>query len=252
MLHSLCMVLLWGTQPESAKLSSSIQVASVRKIIASVVQAAEENQKRPEGPRKGDELASFYVQRAIQASLKEKTTPQELLFGLGIALDHTTVVRDNPLARPILKQIESDADRKHRLSVLGNPTMKGRNDWLLHFSISAALTAILNARVAEDAGITKEVLDSKGGSGFSFADLAADYAGINFAESLLKNPKEAPDKLARWSKDFAVETWLPRMDGFEEGLSWRQVCDRFGGLDDPRFRKACRNVRDQVLKAKSP
>ena len=48
----------------------------------------------------------------------------------------------------------------------------------MRFAISAALTAHSGAERAKQVGVAKEFLDALGSSGFSFADLAADYAGI--------------------------------------------------------------------------
>jgi hypothetical protein len=253
MIVSSMMILLVGAiQPEPRKLPDSVQVEPVRKLLAALVEAAAENQGRPAGPRKGDELTDFLIRRAIQASLEEKTTPQELCVALGIGLDTTDVLRNHEVAGPILALFETDVQRQRRLKVLGRPTMKGRHDWVMHFALSAALTGALDAEMAEQVGIFKEILDSKGGSGFSFADLAADYAGINFAQSLLKDSKGAPAKLTRWSKEFRANAWLPRMDEFEEGLTSEQVRARFGAPDDPRFLRACQIVRAKVAATMQP
>ena len=59
-----------------------------------------------------------------------------------------------------------------------------RSDLAKHFLVSAALSASAGSQSANFIGIFKEVEDASfaGGSGFSFADIAADKAGVRFGE----------------------------------------------------------------------
>ena len=63
----------------------------------------------------------------------------------------------------------------------GRITLSGRGDLMRHFLISAALTVTTNKTLAEAIGLSKELNDANEGSGFSFADLLADKAGVAFA-----------------------------------------------------------------------
>src|SRR5262245_37494696 len=152
-----------------------------RPVVAAVVRAAEENAARAKGKLDGDALADFYVRRAAAEARDKGLSPKAFLVGLGVALDSTDLLRKNVLLRGVLAQIETDSERDKRLKVLGQPTLRGRHDWMMHFAVSGALTAQLGPDAAEQIGLTKELLDSReGGSGFSFGDLAADYAGVAF------------------------------------------------------------------------
>jgi hypothetical protein len=55
-----------------------------------------------------------------------------------------------------------------------------RDDFPKHFIISAALAARAGGPLADAVGVYKEIEDSRGGSGFSFNDIAADRAGTRF------------------------------------------------------------------------
>ena len=79
----------------------------------------------------------------------------------------TLFLRKNPVLRPFLAELETDAERQRRLKSIGRPCLRGREDWSLHFAISAALTARLGAEAAERLGIAKELWDARGDSGFS-------------------------------------------------------------------------------------
>ncbi|MEM9761970.1 MAG: hypothetical protein AAF968_05585 [Pseudomonadota bacterium] len=63
--------------------------------------------------------------------------------------------------------------------------LSGRDDLRKHFSISAALAAAADGAGSFAVGEAKELVDSDGGSGFSFDDLMADRAGIRFAEIVM-------------------------------------------------------------------
>jgi hypothetical protein len=220
----------------------------VRGIIAAVVQAAEENVAQTTERLRGDALLDFYVRRAARAARTQRASVPAFLIGLGVALDHTDFLRKNPLLKLQLLRWETDEERKRRLQVIGRPALRQREDWALHFAISAALTAHLGPEKAEQLGIAKELWDAQGTSGFSFADLAADYAGIAFAEMLLG--KDGDKKLAALVDRFKGDDFLPRIDDLEDGLSWEQFMAKYGGPRDPRFLKHAQAIRERM--ARSP
>jgi hypothetical protein len=159
----------------------ALPVAGTRKVIATMVRAAEENGARGKGSLSGDALTDHYVRRAASTAAAEKVPARAFLLALGVVFDDTGLLRHNLILGRVLAQLETADERKQRLRVLGTPTLRRRHDWIMHFSIAAALTAQLGPESAEQLSIAKELLDSNGGSGFSFGDLAADYAGIAFA-----------------------------------------------------------------------
>lgn len=62
------------------------------------------------------------------------------------------------------------------------PLLRGRRDLSQHFIYSAALQQLSDLEIGLQIGEAKELLDSiTGGTGYSFADLAADKAGLQFA-----------------------------------------------------------------------
>src|SRR5262249_34691292 len=138
---------------------------------------AEKNARAPER-KSGDELSALYIQEAATAAAKlprDEGVPA-FLVALGVGLDDSTLVRDNLLFARLFRQIESNAERKRRLEVLGEPSLRKRRDLCQHFVVSAALTQIVGVELAEAAGLLKEQRDmQKGGSGFSFIDLCVDF-----------------------------------------------------------------------------
>lgn len=209
---------------------------AVRRVLASVVRAAEENAGRKEDRLEGDALAHHYIRRAAAAAVDEKS-PRAFLVAIGIALDSTNVLRKNPLFFLYLRQIESDQEREHRLQVLGKPTLLDRHDWLLHYAVAAALTAQFGADTADNLAIAKELADARGSSGFSFTDLAAGYAGIALARSLLENDATGLQRLRQLAERFTANDYLPRVDDLEDSLTADQFAARYGSVADPRFQR---------------
>ena len=222
---------------------------AVRAVVQAVTAKAKELAKLPatgDGARpKGDALTAEYVKAAAVAAetLEPAHRARGFLIGLGIALDDSTILRSKPVVKKVCEAAETDAERKERIAALGLPTVRGRRDLCQHFAVSAALTELFGATAAEFAGLSKELSDMKGTSGFSFADLAADLAGIELAVVVAKEPK----RIAGYAKKgFAVDDHAPDVKGFADGLTEKQFKKDYGTGDDPRFKKAMDEVRTAV------
>jgi hypothetical protein len=241
---SLCLAAALWLTPVTAEPKSVVE--ETKTVVAAVVKAAEENAAKGQDKLDGDALADFYVRRAAVAARDSEVSPKAFLLALGVALDDSDLLRKNILLSRVLRQIESDQERNKRLKVLGNPTLRKRHDWLLHFAVSAALTSQLGTDVAEQIGIAKELSDSRGGSGFSFADLAADYSGVAFAQRLLDKEQAGKKMLAAVADGFKGDDFLPTLDALEDGLPAAKLQEKYGKVDDPRFIKRCEGVRELV------
>ncbi|MDF1552149.1 MAG: hypothetical protein P1P84_03755 [Deferrisomatales bacterium] len=115
-------------------------------------------------------------------------------------------------------------------------TLGGREDLRLHFLISAALKVLSDRVAAHAVGEFKELLDARrGGSGFSFADLAADRAGVRFAEAALDSDGGARRLQDVLAQERGEEMFFPDVHGLPEGLSKTRFENLFGGIEDPRY-----------------
>lgn len=237
-----------AVKPVPAEVLAPTSVSDDDKAVRLVVQAvtkratelAADEKTRP----KGDALTAEYVKAAAAAAatLDEKRQARAFLLGLGIALDDSTVLRDKPVVKKVTQAAEPDDDRTARLAVLGRPTLKGRRDLCQHFAVSAALTETFGAAAAEFAGMSKELSDMKGTSGFSFADLAADLAGIELALAVTKEPK----RVAAIAKQFVPDDYVPDIAPLAEGLSEAAVKKKYGGTDGEPFKAEMDAVRKAV------
>jgi hypothetical protein len=224
-------------------LPQASETEAVRKVVEAVAAAAKENAARTEKERlTGDALADHYVRRAFASG----QTGRAVTLGLAYALDPTSILARNPVTADAYKDVESAADAKARAAVMGTPTLRSREDWLVHFVVSAGLALLTGEQMAESIGIQKEVADAKGkekgnGSGFSFTDLSADFAGIAFAEWVTgENGKEAVERCA---KSFEGTSFLPDPKALEDGLTFLEFEKKFGGVKDPKFKDECKKLK---------
>ena len=249
-----CLALL--DRPESAPVEPvrypDWLAAAVRTVVEAVAAASRENARRPAyvaGDKSraraiGDSLTELYVRQAAQAAgqLPPEHAPVAFLLGLGIAMDDSDLLRQIPLTRDLCRQVESAEVRIERLATLGLPTMRGRRDLAQHFFLSAALTALLGPDTAEAIGLAKELRDSQSGSGFSFADLAANISGIEFARYVLRPGSDWRQRMA----DFAVRDYMPAVGGLRESLSLQQFVASYGSPADSRFQAQRKAIAEMI------
>ncbi len=96
--------------------------------------------------------------------------------------------------------------------------LKNRSDLSKHFLVSAALTALADPSIAHAIGLEKEMNDSDGGSGFSFADLAADKAGVTLANTALNSARYARLVQQRLASSTLESDFMPDIHHLPEGL----------------------------------
>ncbi len=110
--------------------------------------------------------------------------------------------------------------------------LAGRGDFPLHFLVSAMLAAEGTTPLSRAVGIYKEIADSRGGSGFSFNDIAADRAGTRFGERAVHDPAALQALVARGVTDADL---MPRFEDLPEFLAEPEFLRRFGGVGAPAY-----------------
>jgi hypothetical protein len=114
-------------------------------------------------------------------------------------------------------------------------TLYGRTDLPKHFLISAGLAVSAGSRLSNFIGIAKEVDDSGKGSGFSFADLAADKAGVRMGELAAGSLETALIFQERMGKIEQEADFMPRIDGLPEGIRQLEFQKRYTDLDSNSY-----------------
>lgn len=122
-------------------------------------------------------------------------------------------------------------------------TLAGRSDTPLHWLVSAALAAEGGSPLADAIGLYKEVADARGGSGFSFNDIAADRAGTRLGHLAARNPLALQARLAAPLNETDL---LPPITDLPESLSEREFLRRYGGVGAPAYRQVMADIEARL------
>ena len=135
--------------------------------------------------------------------------------------------------------------RAWRRTACASATLGGRHDLRQHFAVSVGLKTASEAGLAFAIGEAKELLDAnQGGSGFSFDDIAADRAGIEFAERMLAARPEDWRVIAAFLG--AEETVFPSISGLPSQMSKAEFESRFGAVDSAQYKAMLREIDSRI------
>lgn len=201
---------LAASEPENVRVASNHTGAT--EILLALVDAAKDTEKS-----EGDALFLYYIQVGARAALEMDAAQDPVgcyLIALGTFFDPNGAFTNNALTAKHCRGLETANQKAERLQFIGKPLLAGRHDLALHFALSAGFCEILGPEFAKSIGVFKENMDArKGGSGFSFVDLASDFAGVEFALRLKDGRLHLSDLATLPSGN-----WLPSLAGLEEGL----------------------------------
>ena len=121
--------------------------------------------------------------------------------------------------------------------------LAGRDDFPLHFLVSAALVVEGSSPLAQAIGLYKEVADARGGSGFSFNDMAANRAGTRFGELAVQAPARLQAAVAG---GLAERDFMPEVADLPEFLSQAELRRRYGGVGAPAYNALVEEIARRV------
>jgi len=122
-------------------------------------------------------------------------------------------------------------------------TLNGRDDSPQHFLVSAAIAAEAGSPLADAIGLYKEVDDSRGGSGFSFNDIAADRAGTRFGVLAVQQPRKLQTMLAAGVKE---RDFMPDVSDLPEFMQEAEFKRRYGGIGAPAYNKVMADIEARI------
>jgi hypothetical protein len=122
-------------------------------------------------------------------------------------------------------------------------TLAGRDDCALHLLISAVIAIEGGGPIADAIGLYKEMADTRGGSGFSFNDLAADLAGRRLGQLA----QEQPLRLQALAQAGLKEgDFMPSVADLPEFLGREQLQQHYDGLGGPRYQAMMTRIEARV------
>jgi hypothetical protein len=136
------------------------------------------------------------------------------------------------------------AAREWPQPILRTVTLGGREDHPQHLLVSAVLAAEAGGRLADAIGVLKEVGDrAKGGSGFSFDDLAADRAGTRLGQRAVRDPFALQERLRRTATEAEV---MPSVEGLPSFLTEAAFRAEVGGEGSARYEALKQEIERRV------
>jgi len=122
--------------------------------------------------------------------------------------------------------------------------LKQRQDFALHFLLSAVIAAQAGTPLADAVGLWKELDDARGGgSGFSFNDLAADRAGTRFGELAVGDPTRLQQRIASGLSDADL---LPQVSDLPEHLPEAEFVARYGGVGGAAYNRMIATIESRL------
>jgi hypothetical protein len=123
-------------------------------------------------------------------------------------------------------------------------TLVKRQDFALHFLISAVIAAEAGTPMADAVGLWKELADARrGGSGFSFNDLAADRAGTRFGELAVRAPARLQARIAAGVIDAEL---MPEVGDLPEHLPEPEFIARYGGVGGAGYIRLLADIEARI------
>lgn len=127
-----------------------------------------------------------------------------------------------------------------------NFTLMGRHDLAQHFLVSAGINSMSDSAWSKAIGLDKELKDSDGGSGFSFADLMADIAGNKLADKALTDAT-AIDLQTKLKVMMSEQEIMGDISDLPEGLTENEFRMEFGTTSSEEYIRMVREIERRLF-----
>jgi len=127
------------------------------------------------------------------------------------------------------------------------PSLRGRDDLAKHFIYSAVLQQLAEINIGLSIGESKELLDSiSGGTGLSFADIAANKAGLKFAKYVTANETSALSAQAMLMNISNEDSFFPFTHDLPEGFTGNNFIRVIKSTDSDNYKKVEKEINKRV------
>lgn len=219
-----------------------------------------------QSPDLNSELIGYYYQNLIDTTDNIARAPVSLARYIGplFRLAAQRSQKNSPKAenRAALAALTLYFTNSHFDYLIGNvltPDMKRhrrdqsatlalRRDLQRHFVYSAAIELFSTTEISQLIGELKELLDSnKGGSGFSFVDLLADRAGIQFVKHATSTDVSARQLQAIISRNFDESRLFPPINNLQEGLSNSEFESQYKAINAAEYQELLATIDRRLM-----
>jgi hypothetical protein len=130
----------------------------------------------------------------------------------------------------------------------GNFRLDGRHDFVQHFTISMGLTITGGDLAANIIGELKEAKDAQKSSGFSFTDIGADRAGVQFAKRATESRSSAVQVQNLLAAASAEQVFFPRFSDLPEGMSEAAFRRRYGDVNSREYKRMIAEIDRRIAR----
>lgn len=123
--------------------------------------------------------------------------------------------------------------------------LNDRDDFPKHYLVSAMMAAYSGTPLSDAVGLYKEIEDSRGGSGFSFNDIAADRAGTRMGEQAIGSEQQAK-KIQAIMATAKESDIMPMTADLPEFMPEAEFMRRFGGIQGEPYRQMMRKIEQRI------
>ncbi|RLA25740.1 MAG: hypothetical protein DRQ62_01670 [Gammaproteobacteria bacterium] len=121
-----------------------------------------------------------------------------------------------------------------------------RIDMAQHFMWSATFSALGNSYLATILGVEKELSDAKKGSGFSFIDLAADRAGMNFGKQATASPEQALQIQQKMARVKHYRAFMPEIRDLPESLNEQAFSEQYQSTYSAKYQSVLEDIDRRI------
>jgi len=227
--------LLWAYWPGVSSNLSRATDAQLRRLVESSTKLGVGDE------RFGTLLQTVFAPMPSASARRESVEHNRAaILALGIAIGHERLARFAGLDRGSELVRAATALRP-------GTTLRGREDWARHYCLSAALAVMETPFMSDTGGLIKEELDAVArGSGFSFGDLAADRAGVRFAQAATASESAAQAMQARLQAGYSADDLFPAAGDLPENLTIEQFRRDYGGVGSKRYRQTVGEIEARL------
>jgi hypothetical protein len=186
---------------------------------------------------------SYYMQAAMQEAIVLSQQRSATLENEAVILA-LAIFAGSPRFTALIGDLSFAIDKLPSAPV--KPMLLDRKDLSLHFIFSAAIKLLSQKGISIAVGEFKELMDrGKGGSGYSFVDLAADLAGSHFAE-LAVDPLRAQNLQKIIASTANESLFMVSISDLDEGLSKAEFADQYGMVDSLAYKKVVTEINRRI------
>lgn len=127
-----------------------------------------------------------------------------------------------------------------------NVSIKKRHDLVQHYLTSAGLQIAAGVNVANAIGEYKEIADTlRGGSGFSFSDIAADRAGVVLAE--IASDESSAQRLQNvLAGAVSEDAYFPDISGLPDNMTQSEFEARFVDVENEKYLAVMADIERRI------